>query len=73
MKKFQRLAMLDSQHTTVINSTSHQPSLEESFTLISILQRPQKSRTVRIPIEIGSVPLALPLRGVLFGTSTRVQ
>jgi len=44
-----------------------QSSLEEGFALTGILQYPQESRTVRIPIESGPVALTLPFREVAFG------
>jgi len=73
VKKFQRLVTHNQNTTHIKNHLKLAPSLEESFTLISILQHPQKSRTVRVPIEIGSVPLTLPLREVpVFGSPVRV-
>lgn len=73
VKKSQRLAIINSQHTSTTKSTSNWSSLKESFSPISVLQHPQKSGTVRVPIEIGSVALALSLRQVLFGAWTHVR
>lgn len=73
MKKSQRLAIVGSQHISTTKSTSNRSLLEEGFSSISVLQHPQKSRTIRIAIEIGSVALALSPRKLLFGISTHVK
>lgn len=58
-------ATVNNQDTSTGISILH--SLEESFAAVSILQHPQESRTVRIPIERGPVALTLSLCEALFG------
>jgi len=47
-------------------------NLKESFTLVSVLQHPQKIRTIRVPVESGSVALTLLFSDVLFGIGAGV-
>ena len=59
------ITMNNQEKNIAAKPTQKRPLLEESFTLVSVLQCPQKGGAIRVPIKRGSVALSLSLCEVL--------